>query len=85
MDLQEVVRSVYKKSAKWSFNQLETSLMVKSSQVPLEKYRNSKAKVQKESPKRKRKFCKEGSFHVLVREVCFIQSKLIYKNSPKSI
>ena len=46
--------------------------------------RNSKAKNYTESLKRRLKLWKEGDFDGLVREVRFIQSKLIYQNSPTS-
>ena len=44
--------------------------------------RNSKAKYHTESMKRRLKLWKEDG---LVREVCFIQSKLNYQNSSTSI
>ena len=47
--------------------------------------RNSKPKNHTESMKRRLKLWKEGDFDGLVREVRFIQSKLIYQNSPTSI
>ena len=47
--------------------------------------RHSKAKYHTESMKRRLKLWKEGDFDGLVREVRFIQSKLIYQNSPRSI
>ena len=47
--------------------------------------KNSKAQDHTESLKRRLKLWKEGDFDGLVREVRFIQSKLIYQNSPTSI
>ena len=47
--------------------------------------RNSKAKDHTESLKRRLKLWKEGDFDGLVREIRFIQSKVIYQNSPTSI
>ena len=47
--------------------------------------RNSKAKDHTESLKRRLKLWQEGDFDGLFREVLFIQSKLIYQNSPTSI
>ena len=47
--------------------------------------RISKAKYHTESLKRRLKLSKEIDFDVLVREVCFIQSKQIYHNSPTLI
>ena len=44
--------------------------------------RNSKAKDPTTSLKRRLKLWKEGDFDGLVRGVRFIQSELIYQNSP---
>ena len=54
--------------------------------VLLQKHsRNTKAKDHTESLRRRLKLWKEGDFDCLVIEVCFIQSKLIYQNSPTSV
>ena len=61
------------------------ALMIMPSLLLQKCSRNSKAKDHTESLKRRLKLWKEGDFDGLVREVRFIQSKLIYQNSPISI
>ena len=61
------------------------ALMIMSSLLLQKCCRISKAKYHTESLKRRLKLWKEIDFDVLVREVCFIQSKQIYRNSPTLI
>ena len=61
------------------------ALMIMPSLLLRKCSRNSKAKDQTESLKRRLKLWKEGDFDGIVREVRFIQYKLIFQNSPTSI
>ena len=61
------------------------ALMIMPSLLSRKCSRNSKAKDQTESLKRRLKLWKEGDFDGIVREVRFIQYKLIFQNSPTSI
>ena len=61
------------------------ALMITPSLLLQKCNRNSKGKDHTESLKRRLKLWKEDDFDGLVREVRFIQSKLISQNSPTSI
>ena len=60
-------------------------LMIKPSLLLQKCSRSSKVKDHTESLKRRLRLWKQGDFDGLVREVRFIQSKLIYQNSSTSI